>query len=181
MTENNDTPPQTNSPVKRVAQSLRDLPNNMTAKSLSTLAGALHGKEHPAAQLARMNEELLTLMMEEGEQERLLRRQAQTLDALFHLMIDHGINIPKKEHMALRADMTNLAAALKAQRQCFETIQGLNNMDYKNSMKSFIENKPPEDFIQRLANRPQSRGGFLKNDLPEDPFAQIGKQTEDEG
>ncbi len=128
MTDDN-TPPHPNTSSTPLT-----LPDDLTVQSLSRLtAHAL--PDHPAAQLAVLNDRFLALMHVEGDQTRLLMRQAQTLDALFHYFIKHGIGDDA-------GDLSTLLMALKSQSLTTDAIKSVHLIDYWQTLTQSLREKP---------------------------------------
>ena len=114
------------------------LPNNLTAASIAKMTESLD-PDHPAAQLGAMNAKLLSLMMVEDDQSCMLRRQAQTLDTLFHTMLGFGMESAKRQKVSPRKD--NIALALQSQRQCFDTVKSLKSAEYTDAHRELVLSK----------------------------------------
>ena len=132
MTYDDHTPDITSTPIS--------LPDDLTAQSLSALTSATLSPNHPAADLRQLNDQLFTLLHSEGDYTRLLYRQSSTLDALFHLMISHGLSHIIEDGKTM-PDMEKLALALRAQRQCNDTVKDVAVIDYMRKM-NFCEKNP---------------------------------------
>jgi len=131
--------------------SIHEIPYDLTARSLARCAGAITSDNHPAADLKAMREALLPLLTSEGDGTRLLHRQCQVLDALFHTLIAHSVR-PKEETGPFRPpiDTEKLALALRAQSQCQETLKSVYAADYMKSLQGRMEAGQTRDFVHRL-------------------------------
>jgi hypothetical protein len=137
-----------NAPQNRPSQ----LPYQLTATSLSQCANAVLGKAHPAANLEKMYDSLLSMMGSEGNGDALRRRQSQSLDAMFHTLFHMGMQPDEPDRLAL------LTLCLRAQKQADETIHHLNMVPYHEVMKEYIASKPSEslaDLIEKRQRRNQ--------------------------
>lgn len=123
------------------------LPDDITAKSLSAMAAQLYGEAHPAAALEEMNKKLLPLLALEGDREDLLLRQAQTLDMVFHFMLQNGIAGP--------VDLPSVALALRAQQQSAEIINNVAMRDYYKALSDKMRRNTTR---QHLMNRAKRQG-----------------------
>ncbi len=148
-TPNSDADTDTAPPVPALTQGVDnaraiDLPDNLTAASIVKMTESLD-PAHPAAQLSTMNADLLSLMVAEDDQTRLLRRQAQTLDTLFHTMLNFGFTPPTKKKTTRgrknKPDKDSLSVALQSQRQCFDIVKNLNATEYTNALAQHLLSK----------------------------------------
>jgi hypothetical protein len=166
MTDTQNTPPQT-PPATQTPQKRRlehsQLAYDLTAKSLSTCAGETLGKDHPAADLEIMTDGLVMTLIEEGTGETLLRREAQTLDATFHTLLNKGLEPDEPDRLAL------LALALRAQKQASDTMHTAHMMPYTRVMQEYIASKPSETLADLMIKRE-------KRYNPSDDIF-LGKQT----
>ncbi len=133
-----DVPP----PVPALTKGVDDpnvmaLPNNLTAASIAKMTESLD-PAHPAAQLGAVNAEFLSLMVAEDDQTCLLRRQAQTLDTLFHTMLGFGFTPKSSRQKKTKLDKDNIAIALQSQRQCFDVVKNLNATEYTNALAQLV-------------------------------------------
>jgi len=142
MTENTKTPSPFPDP-----NFIHETPNDLTAKSLSTCMAKTMGKDHPAATLEAMSQSLLAVLHHEGDGENRLHRQAQTLDALFHTLIDEALSPDTP------TDLTLIAAALRAQKQSQEATARAHLMPYTKAMTEHIADKPSESLADVIIRR----------------------------
>lgn len=150
-------PSSPSTPVNRA--NITDTPYDLTAKTLSRLAADTLSPDHPAADLRAMNDSLLNLLFSEGDQSRMLARQAQVLDSLFHFLTQRGMAVASTapaymdgDHEAAAPspippdvavpDLSVLMMALKSQRQCAETVRGVSVMDYMTTVQEAMQNRP---------------------------------------
>jgi len=91
----------TDSPIPH---SLFTLSDDLTGQSVQTITSATLSPNHPAAELKRLNDSLLSLLHDAGDQTTLLYRQSYTMDGLFHLLIKHGLS-PVTEEGAMENAM----------------------------------------------------------------------------
>lgn len=117
------------------APDIIDLPRDLTAASISKMTQCLD-KKHPASSLNEMNAKLYPMLMVEDDQMFMLRRQAQTLDTLFHTLINLGFKPDSDGNIYPR--MEKIAAALKTQSQASETVRGLKAIEYTDAMRQHL-------------------------------------------
>jgi len=129
MPNDDETPPP---PFPQTPLTVSD---DLTSQSLSNLARTGLSPNHPAAQLGAMNDTMHALMCSEGDQTRLLMRQAQTLDALFHFFIKHGIR-------AEDINLSNMVMALKSQSLTTEAVKSVHSIEYLQTLVEYIKQKP---------------------------------------
>jgi len=148
--------------LHNIPRYVMDMPSDMTAASLAVLARRRLGADHPAASLKAMNDTLHALMIDEGEREAMLYRQTSVLDALFHGLLsdaicDKVINDggdapatpePSVERPRVHGDI--LAAALKTQSLCVETVKTIHHMKYLDAIKSQMSNKQEHEYNKLL-------------------------------
>jgi hypothetical protein len=120
---------------------------DLTAKSIATCAGHTLGKDHPAADLEIMGDKIVTVLIDEGTGETLLRREVQTLDAAFHTLLNKGLEEDEPDRLAL------LALALRAQKQAEETLGRAHMMPYHRVMQEYIAGKPSEGLADLIIKR----------------------------
>lgn len=119
---------------------IMNLPNNLTASSIAKLTESLD-PAHPAAQLSAMNEKFLSLMVAEDDQTCLLRRQAQTLDTLFHTMLNFSITPSTTAYEQINLNTYNIGVALQSQRQCYDVVKSLKGFEYTDALTHHIASK----------------------------------------
>lgn len=156
MTDTHNTPPHTppepQQPQKKTLEH-GQLVYDITAKSLSACADKTLGEHHPAADLEIMTDQLVTTLIDEGCGETMLRREALTLDAVFHTFLNQGLQDDEPDRLAL------LALALRAQKQAGDTLHNAHMMPYTRVMQEYIASKPSEtmaDLIIKRQRRPDS-------------------------
>jgi hypothetical protein len=145
-TYDTDPAPSLSTPDFSIRAAIHELPYTQTAASLSRLAAAQSalspdaadgGRAHPAADLKAMNDALLTLLHEEGDQSRLLTRQVQVMDSLFHLLLQNAVHFEDMPQADIASpapghsiNFSTLVLALKTQAQCAHTVRHVSAMDY---------------------------------------------------
>lgn len=90
--------------------------------------------------------------------EEMLRRQAVTLDALFHFALQEGIGT-QSYHLRERPhhlERSTLSLALQAQHQCQRTLKAIHAIDYMQALSYTVT---PAAFRQPIGAPP-----VLKND-----------------
>jgi|GEM_PF-3774123 len=123
--------------------------DDLTSQSLSNLARTGLSPDHPAAQLGAMNDTMHALMCSEGDQTRLLMRQAQVLDALFHFFIKHGIR-------AADINLSNMVMALKSQSLTTDAVKSVHSIEYLQTLVEYIKQKPSSASSQYPFNTAES-------------------------
>jgi len=156
MTDTQNTPPYDpeDQTQEQTPESERISPytlnNDVTIKSLSKCMGAALGDDHPAADLEKMNNIFVTMMINEHDGQCTMRREVQVLDTLFHGLINKAIDTPP-EH---REEMARLLTiALRAQKQASDTLKTALIAPYYEVLRDYIANKPTESLVDIIAKR----------------------------
>ena len=135
MTHDNDPPNPHQSPLT--------LPDDLTAEALTKLTSATLSPNHPATDLKRMNDKLLVLLHEEGDQTRLLLRQSAVLNSLFHFLLNQSTTDLDNDGTGKPAlDLNQIALALKTQNQCAQTVRDVQSIQYMQTIATQIQEKP---------------------------------------
>ncbi|MBL4589524.1 MAG: hypothetical protein JKY11_05535 [Alphaproteobacteria bacterium] len=118
---------------------------DITAASLNRLTVPIAKERNQTVTIADMCTMLETALHDDAEGKQLLFDQAQTLNAIFHRLLEKGIGGKSLEGTPMPEYVTDgyILLALKAQRQCAMTIDALSKIKTREAFCESGTHIPP--------------------------------------